>query len=235
MDSRTIAKGDLFFLMHGDTTVFSGYGLALAAGSKQQLVGMLLVDRPQRASPAWLAEVRNAFGPFDLYPMTTAGERGLNCQMWVEPDSLVYVRSMVSPLAQQLQETLFPLLHRPPAPHFVVRWDPSVQAWRSVLRTEAGATGSRKSRFLFALGTIVATPGALAALEEAGQIPQEFLHRHVQGDWGDVDPEDWQANDRALQHGLRLLSAYTTKKGVRIWIISEWDRSVTTLLLPAEY
>jgi hypothetical protein len=93
----------------------------------------------------------------------------------------------------------------------------------------------------FALGEIVATPGALAALAEAGQTPLEFLARHVVGDWGDVDAEDGRANDAACaQEGDadqrdRLLSAYKTAKGTRIWIITERDRSVTTALLPDEY
>lgn len=88
---------------------------------------------------------------------------------------------------------------------------------------------------LFPLGQVVATPGALAALEEAGQIPQEFLHRHVVGDWGDLDPHDLQANELAVRYGNRILSAYSTKNGTRLWVITEYDRSVTTLLLPSEY
>lgn len=87
----------------------------------------------------------------------------------------------------------------------------------------------------FALGQFVATPGALEALQHAGQSPLDFLVRHSQGDWGEVCKEDWQANDRALQEGERVLSAYRLTSGVRIWIITEWDRSVTTVLLPSEY
>jgi hypothetical protein len=87
----------------------------------------------------------------------------------------------------------------------------------------------------FPLGEVVATRGALAALEAAGQSPIEFLVRHLRGDWGEVCPEDWQANDEAVEAGDRLLSAYRTSLGERLWIITEWDRSVTTLLLPDEY
>jgi hypothetical protein len=87
----------------------------------------------------------------------------------------------------------------------------------------------------FRLGQVVATPGALEALEEAGQTVNDFLDRHAQGDWGGLSDEDWQANEYALQEGLRLLSAYTTATGEKIWIITEWDRSYTTLLLPSEY
>lgn len=88
---------------------------------------------------------------------------------------------------------------------------------------------------LFPLGQVVATPGALAALEQAGRTPQEFLDRHVGGDWGDLCTEDKRANDLALRFGHRIFSAYPLKEDLRLWLITEWDRSVTTLLLPAEY
>ena len=87
----------------------------------------------------------------------------------------------------------------------------------------------------FQLGEIVATPGARDAMAEAGQSPDFFLDRHANGDWGQVDQEDWQLNDEALKDGTRLLSAYTTLKGVKIWIITEHDRSATTILLPSDY
>jgi glutamate 5-kinase len=88
---------------------------------------------------------------------------------------------------------------------------------------------------LFPLGQVVATPGALTALLEAGQSPLVFLVRHVTGDWGELDAEDIQENEYSLQHGLRLFSAYKTAKDEKLWVITEWDRSVTTLLLPSEY
>lgn len=87
----------------------------------------------------------------------------------------------------------------------------------------------------FVLGQLVATPGALAALEEAGQNPLEFFIRHQQGDWGELDEEDKNENEFSILHHLRILSAYTLKTGVKIWIITEADRSVTTILLPEEY
>ena len=87
----------------------------------------------------------------------------------------------------------------------------------------------------FELGQIVATPGALAALKKAGQQPGEFLTRHINRDWGDLDEEDRKENEHSLEHGFRLLSAYKTNAGDRLWIITEADRSVTTLLLPEEY
>ena len=87
----------------------------------------------------------------------------------------------------------------------------------------------------FSLGEIVATPGALSVLEKSGQPPLLFLIRHVRGDWGEVGKEDWMANDEGMENGGRLLSAYRTTLGERIWVITEGDRSVTTLLLPDEY
>ena len=63
----------------------------------------------------------------------------------------------------------------------------------------------------------------------------QALRRHARGDWGDLDDEDRKANDRALQEGSRLFSAYKTKAGVKFWIITEADRSATTVLLPDEY
>lgn len=90
-------------------------------------------------------------------------------------------------------------------------------------------------RPLFDLGQVVATPGALSALEEAVQAPVGLLARHITGDWGDLVDEDREANDQALREGSRLLSAYHLATGVKVWVITEWDRSVTTLLLPDEY
>jgi hypothetical protein len=87
----------------------------------------------------------------------------------------------------------------------------------------------------FPLGQVVATPDALAALSEAGREPREFLDRHVQGDWGDLDAEDRIENERSLKDHCRVLSAYQLGGGRRIWIITEADRSSTTILLPEEY
>jgi hypothetical protein len=87
----------------------------------------------------------------------------------------------------------------------------------------------------FPLGRIVATPGALEALEEAGETPYSFLARHVSGDWGEVDEHDSQENELSVIQGLRLLSAYTLSTSTKLWIITEADRSATTLLLPSEY
>lgn len=87
----------------------------------------------------------------------------------------------------------------------------------------------------FPLGDIVATPGALEALREANQNPAEFLARHACGDWGDLSADDVAANQSSLEHNCRLLSSYGTATGSKLWIITEADRSATTLLLPEEY
>ncbi len=87
----------------------------------------------------------------------------------------------------------------------------------------------------FDLGQLVGTPGAFAALAVAGHVPPEFLLRHKHGDWGELPEEDAWENDRALRDGGRLLSAYATRHEERLWVITEWDRSATTVLLPEEY
>ncbi|MFN8472278.1 MAG: hypothetical protein U0822_08820 [Anaerolineae bacterium] len=91
------------------------------------------------------------------------------------------------------------------------------------------------ARQLFELGQIVATPGALGALEEAGQHPAEFLGRHISGDWGELDDEDKAENELSVKRGFRILSAYHLKTGTKIYIITEADRSATTILLPEDY
>jgi hypothetical protein len=85
------------------------------------------------------------------------------------------------------------------------------------------------------LGRVVATPGALAVLEEARESALGYLMRHASGDWGEIPPEDWEENEFSIERELRVLSAYTLRNGTRIWIITEADRSITTLLLPEEY
>jgi hypothetical protein len=87
----------------------------------------------------------------------------------------------------------------------------------------------------FPFGEVVATQGAAAALQQAGEHPLTYLRRHAHGDWGELDADDSAENEFSLVNGFRLLSAYTLKDGTRIWIITEADRSATTLLLPSEY
>lgn len=87
----------------------------------------------------------------------------------------------------------------------------------------------------FPLGRMVATSGALEALTAASQDAIEFLCRHQQGDWGDLSDDDKRENEFSIDKELRIFSAYHTTKGEKIWIITEADRSATTILLPSEY
>jgi len=87
----------------------------------------------------------------------------------------------------------------------------------------------------FPLGRLLVTARALARLDELGLSPIPFFRRHQAGDWGDVAPEDAQANAQALTGGSRLLSVYQIAESCRVWVITEADRRLTTLLLPEEY
>ena len=85
----------------------------------------------------------------------------------------------------------------------------------------------------FRMGRLVVTAGAIIAL-----TPDDIaraIARHVDGDWGDLDTHDWKRNDESLEHGGRLFSQYFAQDGTKFWIITECDRSVTTILLPGEY
>jgi hypothetical protein len=87
----------------------------------------------------------------------------------------------------------------------------------------------------FDLGRVIATPAALAAIEKAGQEAGEFLVRHANCDWGDLGDSDREENQYGIEHGLRLMRSYRTNAGEKVWVITESDRSATTLLLPDEY
>ena len=93
---------------------------------------------------------------------------------------------------------------------------------------------NERKRPLFPLGQVVATPAALAHFNEHRIQPAEYIRRHQCGDWGDVPTEDAGENDFSVLHGLRVLSSYEIA-AQRVWIITEADRSSTTLLFPSEY
>ena len=88
---------------------------------------------------------------------------------------------------------------------------------------------------LFPLGQIVATTQCLNELEAAGKTPLEFIQQHATGQWGLVCEEDRQANEDAMRNNERLLSVFKTKLACKLYCITEWDRSVTTLLCSSEY
>lgn len=87
----------------------------------------------------------------------------------------------------------------------------------------------------FKLGRIFATPAALLACDTSGVTMFDLLLRHLRGDWGDLPESDRQQNEHALEVGLSLLSSYTLPGGQVVWIITEWDRTITTLLLLSDY
>jgi len=237
MQDSDIARGDLLFLWHPGTEFnFSGYGLAAEEGRKDLIVGLLMIDRPFPASEVWLVSVGQEFGEVALYAMTVSHERGMACQMRIDTESLAYVRKLDLPMTQPMRRALEPLLAEPPKPRFVMHWDPALDLWASQFDRGDQTKSERAPRGpLFRTGEIVATPGALAALLASGQSPFEFLERHTRGIWGDLVDEDKHANEHALQYGGRLFSAYNLQDGTRIWVITEWNRSVTTVLLPSEY
>ncbi len=104
------------------------------------------------------------------------------------------------------------------------------------MKTKIGESrDSKQGARLFSLGQVVTTHGAMDALQESHEPPSEFLVRHIRGDWGELCEEDRQVNEEAVKEGFRILSSYRTNLGVKIWVITEADRSSTCLLLPSEY
>ncbi len=92
----------------------------------------------------------------------------------------------------------------------------------------------------FALGQVVATPGALEALAKAGQTPHDLLARHLRGDWGDLDADDAALNLSALKDESRIFGTFILNDGTKLWCITEavgedGHRASTCLLLPDEY
>lgn len=99
---------------------------------------------------------------------------------------------------------------------------------------------AEKKKISFQLGQVVATPAAMAALEKNKQNGAEFLDRHSKGDWGEIAAEDAKQNDGNFSSGAdsksdMLHSVYKLDDGTKIWIITEWTREVTTILLPEDY
>ena len=129
---ETIGKGELYFLVHpGTEQTFSGYGLTARPGSKELLVGLLMVDRPHAVNPPWLTDVATTFSEYQLVPMTSSGERGIACQMKIKRESLSYLCQYPGEKAEMIQTALEPLLDHLPSPIFTLRWDEVARAWRS--------------------------------------------------------------------------------------------------------
>ena len=87
----------------------------------------------------------------------------------------------------------------------------------------------------FRAGQLVMTTGVNDLVQRGALNPAPYIQRHLNGDWGDLCDEDRRSNDAALKNGDRLFSSYRITPDLKLWIITEWDRSVTTLLLPDEY
>jgi len=146
--------------------------------------------------------------------------------MLIAEGSTQYLRVLPHPRIGALRDALLPL--DLPAVTLRLAWAPENRCWVSQLVVPPGIP-------LFPLGRVVATPGALHALERAEQTPEEFLNRHDRGDWGQMTEAEKYKNDYSVQYGFRILSTYTTNAGDRIWVLTEADRSATTILLPHTY
>ena len=107
--------------------------------------------------------------------------------------------------------------------------------WRKRKMQNQNTIVKTENKVLFDLGQTFMTIGAREALEESNQTANEFLARHQSGDYGDICEDDRKENEFSVKKGFRILSAYKTKLSEKIWIITELDRSSTTILLPEEY
>lgn len=106
------------------------------------------------------------------------------------------------------------------------------------MQTKTNTTDAKQATqasTLFPLGQIMLTPGAIDALNEAGQMPHEFIERHAKLEQGELSEDDYKENLFSADKHLRIFSAYQTARNAKLWIITEADRSATTILLPSEY
>lgn len=101
--------------------------------------------------------------------------------------------------------------------------------------TPAANTNAMPSPVRFQLGRIFATAGAIDALEESGESAQTFINRHARLEQGELSDADHRENLFSVSRPLRIFSAFKTEQGVKLWVITEADRSATTVLLPSEY
>jgi len=131
-NKEIINRGDLYFLCHpGSENVFSGYGLAVKAGSNEHLVGLLMIDRPPDGVTEWLHTVEEAFGQYELMAMTAAGERGILCQMQIEPESQPHLKRFPFDKAAAIESSLQQVLEECPNAAFIMSWDEKSHAWCS--------------------------------------------------------------------------------------------------------
>ena len=135
-----------------------------------------MVDRPEPVDANWLETIERTFGSYQLTAMTTGGERGMVCQMHIAEESMQHLRVLPYPDIGALRDALRPLLDDLPAVTLHLAWSADHECWMSRIIEPRVP--------LFSLGMVVGTQGAVDALEEAGQEPEEFLNRHDRGDWG---------------------------------------------------
>ena len=128
-----IGQGELYYIIQPgiEDIVIFGYGLTVEPYRKDLLAGLLVIDRPFPADPAWLQMVANLYGECRLAPVTDDGDRGLVCQMQIEPDSLAYVRQIPADKSVDIQQVLMPLLDELPAPVLKLHWDEASRLWQS--------------------------------------------------------------------------------------------------------
>ncbi len=101
--------------------------------------------------------------------------------------------------------------------------------------TTAATAKTTPAPVRFPLGRLFMTPGAIEALEDAGQSPEEFISRHARLEQGELCDDDHRENLFSVDKPLRIFSAFKTAKGEKLWVITEANRSATTILLPSEY
>lgn len=131
---ESINKGDLLLLGHSGTgSTFSGYGLSMQDKSKERLVGLLMVDRPNPVDLSWLREVEATYGSYQLVPMTATNEKGIVCQMNIEPESQRFLHRLPGPKSAAIERALTPFLEELPKPIFNLWWDEEVRLWRSLM------------------------------------------------------------------------------------------------------
>ena len=106
-NKETIGRGELLYLWHpGTASIFSGYGLTTQPNNTESLVGLLMIDRPRPADPNWLQDVEAVFGGYQLAVMSANGDRGIACQMQIEPDSLPCLRRLPGPLTPAIRAAI---------------------------------------------------------------------------------------------------------------------------------
>jgi hypothetical protein len=118
----------------GTKDTFSGYGKTLEPGQRDKLVGLLIVDRPHTVDVEWLDQVRKHFGGYDLLPMTKKIEHGIACVMFIDADSIQYLRQFSTPVSAQLIEAIRLLLAELPKPRFNMHWDDKRRLWAAEFR-----------------------------------------------------------------------------------------------------